>query len=354
MMRHEDLWRSRVGLLLFFVTLALLVMEPGLPALWVLGLGLAFWLSFELGLTLYAVRVAGGRAARRVYRDGWSLWLHARRERRRFPHRLDAAATAELQAAETSLGEALAARQVEAAAAALRILDETSSRHFAFARSGVAREYAEIIGAAIFLAVMLRGFVVEAFHIPTGSMIPTLEIGDHIFVNKFIYGLRLPFTDWTLFTLRAPRRGEVVVFEDPTNPEKDLIKRVIGLPGDSIEIISDQIFLNGEKLPREEIGTAEWTEHSDLTNREEVYVGRRYRETLGGLSYEVRYDLNLSNEAPITVPEGDIFVMGDNRDNSQDSRYFGTVSVEKVKGRALFVWWNSAGEVLDRVGTQVR
>jgi signal peptidase I len=353
-MRNEDLWHSRLGTLCFFVTLLLLVMFPELSARWVLLGGILGWIFASLLLSLFARWRAQSREARRIYRDGWSLLAHVRASLARYPHRLHEEARRELREAAKVLESALRQRQADEAQAALIVLDDHASRHFAFARKSVAREYAEVIGAALFFAVTLRAFVVEAFRIPTGSMIPTLQIGDRIFVNKFIYGLRLPFTDLRLFTPRAPRRGEIVVFSDPTSPEKDLIKRVIGVPGDNIEIISDQIFLNGQKLSRELLGTAEWTEHSDVTGQDEVFVGRRYVETLDGLSYEVRYDLNLTNEVAVHVPEDSVFVMGDNRDNSQDSRFFGTVSLESVKGRALFVWWNSDSGPLDRVGTPIR
>lgn len=226
-------------------------------------------------------------------------------------------------------------------------LDERMTKHLAFARKSAIREYAESIGVAVGIAIFLRAFVVEAFQIPSGSMIPTLQVGDHIFVAKFSYGVTVPFTDKKLLDFGNPERGDVIVFKYPNDPSIDYIKRVVGLPGDTVEVRNDQIFINGQPVPREhQPGACQPEEDRPFYAREcNLWVerlGNRIHDTIfygEGQSYPAK-----------PVPEGMVFVMGDNRDNSNDSRVWGFVPVEYIKGRALIVWWSRGPTAQDGLG----
>lgn len=193
------------------------------------------------------------------------------------------------------------------------------------------RENVESFGVAIIIALLLRAFVVEAFKIPTGSMIPTLLIGDHVFVSKFVYGLRIPFTRTWPVKFKDVQRGDVVVFINPVDEKRDYIKRVMGLPGDEIRVEGHDVYVNGALLPHEEL-TRPSTDDRD-------YHYRTYRETHGDVEYLVRYSSFESDAAQtFLVPEEKFFVMGDNRDHSEDSRYWGGVPFKNLKGKALFIW----------------
>jgi signal peptidase I len=199
-------------------------------------------------------------------------------------------------------------------------------------RKSTFREYAEALAIAILLALFIRTFVIQAFKIPSGSMTPTLIIGDHLLVNKFIYGIRIPLIDYFIIQYNKPERGDIVVFKWPNDESKDFIKRVIGIEGDTIEIKNDVLYLNGEKIETTYVG-----KYSD----KDITGAEIYKEPLGEnehyiLDQYVRYE----DMGPITVPEDSIFLMGDNRDNSQDSRYWGFVSLNKVKGKALIIYWS--------------
>jgi signal peptidase I len=194
------------------------------------------------------------------------------------------------------------------------------------------REYAEALAIAILLALFIRTFVVQAFKIPSGSMKPTLVIGDHLLVNKFIYGIRIPIIDRFLIEFNKPKRGNIIVFKWPKDESKDFIKRVIGIEGDIIEIKNDILYVNGKKVV---------TEYVSKYNDNDISEADLYEEFLGErkhyiLDQYVKYE----DFGPITVPENSVFVMGDNRDNSQDSRYWGFVTLNKIKGEALIIYWS--------------
>jgi len=179
----------------------------------------------------------------------------------------------------------------------------------------IVREYAESIIIAVLLALVIRTFVVQAFKIPSGSMEDTLAIGDHILVNKFIYGTKIPFTDERVLTVRDPKRGDVVVFEYPEDPSKDFIKRVVGLPGDVVEGRDKKVYVNGK--PYE-------SPHEVHKEKEVIPKAQNPRDSFG----------------PATVPAGSYFVMGDNRDRSYDSRFWGFVKNDKLKGLAFIKYWS--------------
>ena len=177
------------------------------------------------------------------------------------------------------------------------------------------RENIEAILIAVVLALFIRTFIVQAFKIPSGSMKETLQIGDHILVNKFIYGVKLPFFQTTIIPVKNPKRGDIIVFKFPEDSGKDFIKRVVGVAGDVIEIKDKQVFVN-HKHP----------DHSYSINTDPHIIppGLEPRDNFG----------------PVTVPKNSLFVMGDNRDYSYDSRFWGFVDLQKVKGKAFIIYWS--------------
>jgi len=217
----------------------------------------------------------------------------------------------------------------------LMVLDERMDQHLAFARKSTVREYSESIAVAVAIALLLRAFVIEAFQIPSGSMIPTLEIGDHIFVSKFAYGIGIPFTDKKILPWHQPQRGDVIVFKFPNDPSVDYIKRVVGLPGDKVEVRHNEIFINGNPMQRELLN-AHFPHHEGVDR-----IGELWLEHLDNHPHKALHWPDHNTEfGPIVVPPRNVFVMGDNRDNSNDSRVWGTVRYELIKGKALIVWWS--------------
>ena len=177
------------------------------------------------------------------------------------------------------------------------------------------RENAEAILIAIVIALFIRTFVVQAFKIPSGSMKPTLQVGDHILVSKFIYGVKIPYLNTVILPFKDPQRGDIVVFKYPIDPRKDFIKRVIGVPGDVIEIRDKAVYINSQRL-NHDVGV-----YSDPRT---IAGSIRPRDNLG----------------PITVPPDSLFVMGDNRDESFDSRFWGFVPLRDVSGKAFIIYWS--------------
>ena len=177
------------------------------------------------------------------------------------------------------------------------------------------REYAESIIMALVLALVIRTFVIQAFKIPSGSMEPTLKIGDHLLVNKFIYGIKVPFISISLSPWKSPQRGDVIVFIYPLDPDKDFIKRVIGVGGDTVSIVNKKLYINGVEAPDPH---AVYSENTIL---------------LGDMQ-------KLDNFGPVTVPKGSLFVLGDNRDRSFDSRFWGFVPLKDVLGKAFTIYWS--------------
>ncbi|MSO56602.1 MAG: signal peptidase I [Acidobacteria bacterium] len=197
-------------------------------------------------------------------------------------------------------------------------------------KKSIAREYFESLVIAVILALFIRTFVVQAFKIPTGSMEQNLLIGDHLLVNKFVFGPSLAGSERTVLPMKDIARGDVIVFKYPEEPERDFIKRVIGLPGDQIELRRKRIFINGERLDEPYVFFLE--EPPALT-----------QETAGDDARAHSGDPRESY-GPVTVPPDHYFVMGDNRDNSQDSRYWGFLPRSYVKGKALVIYWSYDAE----------
>jgi signal peptidase I len=354
---------------------------------------------------------------RLVRREAKLLVREVRRGLARGADRIDAEAAGALARGADALEAARRAGDGAAMRIALVDLGERAEEQLPFARKSTVREYVESIGIAILIALFLRAFVIEAFKIPSGSMIPSLEIGDHIFVNKFLYGVRIPYTDRKVLEVRAPRRGEVIVFVYPCDRERDYIKRIVAVAGDTVEVRCNLLYVNGEPVPQTLMGDrdcrfwdynerygqadASWdTRFCPLATPESPWAlcnCSRYREALGGLRYETIYrpqrpaegDLYAGSDFPrvprpgpvaqpqcdtdewraaqlgefvdtargvgrcqlqrhYVVPAGHVFVMGDNREKSNDSRVWGPVPLDDIKGKALFVWWAGKPDPAER------
>jgi signal peptidase I len=311
----------------------------------------------------------------------------------------------DLETATRDVEQALSAKDLGKVRRGLPVLDSLVDELIKRPPKSTTRDYVESIGAAVLIALALRAFVIEAFKIPSSSMYPTLEIGDHIFVNKFIYGVRIPWTNTKFFELREPKPGEVIVFMQPCQPERDYIKRVIAVGGDTVEVRCNVVHVNGKAIPSEVVEPeCTYDDYDDtddpVRNLTPHWFTRdcsRYRETVAGGPYETFHDRerplrdqrekagggqagdqkdfpldrtarNCTNTADpesrpapnqlpglvvetnpnpadgcalhmhYVVPDHHVFVMGDNRNNSNDSRYWGSVPIENIKGKALFIW----------------
>jgi len=313
----------------------------------------------------------------------------------------------DLETVTASMEKALTSNDMQAVRKNLPLLDALVDEIVERPPKSTTRDYVESIGGAVLIALALRAFVIEAFKIPSSSMYPTLEIGDHIFVNKFIYGIRIPWTMTKFFQFRNPERGEVIVFIYPCLPDKDYIKRVVALAGDHVEVRCNVVYVNGKAIPNKlvEGNTCHYDDQPEGTNEWQRKWCSRYEETVGDKHYDTfhdaqrperdkrlaegtlttgdshdfptraNHDMQLptcateqSEEDPspgveveqvkgtlielkpegqasaceqqmqYVVPPGHVFVMGDNRNNSNDSRYWGSVPIENIKGKALFIW----------------
>ncbi|HEY4178891.1 MAG TPA: signal peptidase I [Kofleriaceae bacterium] len=314
----------------------------------------------------------------------------------------------ELQTATKEIEDALAANDMLRVRRALPALDTLVDELGKNSGKSITRDYVESIGAAIMIAIVVRFLVIEAFKIPSSSMYPTLQIGDHIFVNKFIYGVRIPGTGKKILPLRQPARGDVIVFQQPCERERDYIKRVIALENDTVEVRCNVVYVNGAAVPQKLVdANCQYDDFDELTRKWSTKLCSRYTETVNGNSYDTFQDPDLPernkvladagglttgdekdfpkldhillppscatnpdgeplaapNQKPgqivsehpeliheaaaacqpkvqYVVPPGHVFVMGDNRANSNDSRYWGSVPIENIRGKALFIWFS--------------
>jgi signal peptidase I len=205
--------------------------------------------------------------------------------------------------------------------------DDRSQKEKRMKKKSIFKEYIEPIIIAVLIALFVRSFIVQAFKIPSSSMEPTLLVGDYLLVNKFLYGLRIPFTDKKIFSFKKPQRGDIIVFIFPKDRSKDFIKRVIGQEGEKISIVQNKIYVNDQLVEDP------WGHFSEKNAWS-------------------RYLPSMESFGPVEVPKDSLFVLGDNRDNSQDSRFWGFVHLDEVKGKAFIIYFSLdwyAKQVLDKV-----
>jgi signal peptidase I len=200
----------------------------------------------------------------------------------------------------------------------VRTADGTATTAAKPRRKSLIREYGEAIAIAVLLALVIRTLVVQAFTIPSGSMMDTLLVGDYILVNKFLYGPEVPFTEARVPGLRDPQRGDIIVFKYPQDEKRDFIKRIVAGPGETVQVRGAQVFVNGVPVREPYVKRVE----GPMPPGAQPYCGYAY------------------GCEPTVVPANSYFVMGDNRDNSQDSRYWGFVRREKIKGKAFLIYWS--------------
>ncbi|MDT8312007.1 MAG: signal peptidase I, partial [Methylophaga sp.] len=213
-------------------------------------------------------------------------------------------------------------------------------------------EYARSFFPIILLVLVIRSFIAEPFRIPSASMLPTLHIGDFILVNKFAYGIRLPVINSKIVDTGAPERGDVIVFRYPQQPEIDYIKRVVGLPGDKIGYFDKTVYINGEAIEQQALEN-DVQLSNQLSASSEVFY-----ESFNGEQHTIAIENNQPGaEGEMRVPEGHYFVMGDNRDNSNDSRFWGPVPESHLVGKAFMIWmswdWQAGGIVWSRLGQAI-
>jgi signal peptidase I len=344
-----------------------------------------FW-RFRHELPLAAAIGIGGRkdipiATRARFEDAAGLLEEARRILRTRGRELERELTAgereQLAQSLAALERAMTAAKFDAAEfdAAHARADRAIGEHLSRWRKGEMREYAESIGIAVAVALLLRAFVVEAFKIPSGSMIPTLMIGDHIFVNKFTYGPLVPWTDSRLFSHLPPQRADVMVFKYPENIEQDFIKRVMAIPGDTLEALDGRPMINGWIVPHCYAGKFKGEEQHEQELYVEFFEDKSYFTLFNeptttkschtgeecDAGQTCRAELCGIRQGPYKVGPDEVWVMGDNRNNSHDSRGWrgglgAGVPFQNIKGRAMFVWMSFAhggGIASDRLAVNV-
>lgn len=231
--------------------------------------------------------------------------------------------------------------------------EERSARSRNALQEPIAVEYARSFFPVLLLILLFRSFLAEPFKIPSGSMMPTLLVGDFILVNKFAYGLRLPVLNTKILSVGSPQRGDVFVFRYPENPKEDYIKRVVGLPGDEITYRNKTLFVNGQEIAETPLGA--YTGPSEAGRR--MDGAQVKQENLLGVEHRIMElpQVWVGHEGTWKVPEGHYFAMGDNRDNSADSRFWGFVPEANLVGRAFLIWMNFDGGIdFSRIGTIIK
>lgn len=231
--------------------------------------------------------------------------------------------------------------------------EERDARSRNALREPIAVEYARSFFPVLFVILLFRSFIAEPFKIPSGSMMPTLLVGDFILVNKFAYGLRLPVLNKKIFAVGGPKRGDVFVFRYPENPKEDYIKRVIGLPGDEITYRNKVLYVNGQEVPETPLGPYVGPGESGRS----MAGAQVKQEKLGEVEHRIMEfpQAFIGHEGTWKVPPDHYFAMGDNRDNSQDSRFWGFVPEQNLVGRAFVIWMNfDNGIDFSRIGTLIK
>jgi signal peptidase I len=311
--------------------------------------GSAMFFSW-LGLLVWRLTSKREQALRRLRMEARELFHEAERLFRQMPAKLPMNASERIAEQSLHVEEASLAGDIPRLEKEVKALDKLQGELFGAFRKQSIWDTVSGFAKALAIALLIRTIFIEPYRIPSGSMLPTLEIGDHVFVNKFIYGVRIPFINKVPFQIvRPPARGDVIVFNNPVDTDKDFIKRVVGLPGDRIEVIDEVIHVNG--VPQERTLVSDnFVVHDQPTGEWEDKTVVLYRENLDGVVHsmlqELRHPRGGITEGPFIVPERNVFVMGDNRDNSSDSRvgFVGPghapqyVPYGHIKGKAMVVW----------------
>lgn len=310
----------------------------------------------SLAMLVYFVGLVGWRLVfpqrqklRHLRHESRELISEIQRIHKRVPGKISAEVSTQLAEQAVKVETASLAGDAEALEKETKALDTLATQLLGGFRKQGTWDFFSGFAKALAIAVVIRVFIIEPYRIPSGSMLPTLEIGDQVFINKFIYGVRLPFTNYVPFVIvRPPARGDVIVFNNPVQEELDFIKRVVGVPGDKVELVDGEVVINGVPQPRT-------LEKEDLVvynkpDRSPWFPEhvRLYQENLDGKAHAVLQEgphARAEHEGPYIVPPGHVFVMGDNRENSLDSRYglgagrgVAFVPYGNIKGKAMVVW----------------
>jgi len=231
---------------------------------------------------------------------------------------------------------------------------KSKGREFDESNEPVVVEYARSFFPIVLIVFLLRSFLAEPFRIPSASMMPTLLIGDFLLVNKFTYGIRLPVINKKIIEINEPKRGDIVVFRFPKDPKVDYIKRVVGIPGDKVAYYNKKLTINDSPVNQVSLGS-----YQGLGQGQDMTGSEHLEENLTGVEHSILIRTDAPTvEGSYVIPPGNYFVMGDNRDNSNDSRYWGTVPEENLVGKAFFIWmnwdWENKGIGFDRIGTVLK
>jgi len=231
---------------------------------------------------------------------------------------------------------------------------KSKGREFDESNEPVVVEYARSFFPIVLIVFLLRSFLAEPFRIPSASMMPTLLIGDFLLVNKFTYGIRLPVINKKIIEINEPKRGDIVVFRFPKDPTVDYIKRVVGIPGDKVAYYNKKLTINDSPVNQVSLGS-----YQGLGQGQDMTGSEHLEENLTGVEHSILIRTDAPTvEGSYVIPPGNYFVMGDNRDNSNDSRYWGTVPEENLVGKAFFIWmnwdWENKGIGFDRIGTVLK